>query len=242
MNNRFDDATLKQILGPTRRSDVVYEAIRAAIVHRRIKRGEWLREGALAEELSVSRTMVRDALTRLVAEGLAVEVPYKGVQAASVTVTELEEVYTMRAKLESWAFELAAERLADDDLAAMRALLPSTVLDPTLRTFEKTREANRKFHWIAIEATGKRHLIRFLEQLWDMVPSDLVYPELTEEQRREIAETELQAHTQILEALEQRDGRRAGELIVPHVLNTLSRAAPVLEKNMGSEGEVLLGM
>jgi DNA-binding GntR family transcriptional regulator len=232
MENRFDQATLKQISAPSRRSDIVYEAIRGAIIHRRIKKGEWLREIPIAEELGVSRTMVRDALTRLVTEGLAVEVPYKGVQAAGVTTAELEEVYTIRAKLESWAFELAIEHLTDQDIKKMRELLPKAMLDPSLKEFEKTRNANREFHWIAIRATERRHLIRMLEQIWDMLPSDLVYPELTQTEREQVAAVEMQAHTQILQAIEAKDRQRVSDLIVTHILNSLRYSAPVLEKNV----------
>lgn len=230
MKNRFDEATIRQISGPTRRSDVVYEAIRKAIVYRRIRRGEWLREGALANELGVSRTMVRDALTRLVAEGLALEVPYKGVQAASVTVAEVEEVFTIRARLESWAFELAAKSITEGDLSRMRALVQAASLDPGLEDFEETRQANKDFHMIAIHATGKRHLIRLLEQIWDLMPTDLLYPELPAEERRRVAEKELKAHQELVEALENGDGKRASSLLLDHVLSgTLDYIMSVIE-------------
>lgn len=215
----FDQETITQLTEISRKSDFVYDAIRKAIVYRRIKRGEWLREGTLAEELGVSRTMVRDALTRLTAEGLAVEVPYKGVRAASVSPAEIEEVYMIRAKLESWAFELAAGNLSADELAKMRELLPHTVAHADLTEFETTREANRQFHWIPIRATRKRHLIRLLEQLWEFMPTYIYYVELSETERVELAENEMRQHTDILQALADGDGKRAGELIQQHILD-----------------------
>ncbi|MDA1330459.1 MAG: GntR family transcriptional regulator [Chloroflexi bacterium] len=235
MAERFDRDTVLQISEPTRRSDVVYGAIRNAIIHRRIKSGEWLREAALANELGVSRTMVRDALTRLTAEGLAEEVPYKGVRATSITLDEMGEVYRIRTMLEAWAFELAAQRITEEDLASMRALLPNAVLDPSLVTFERTREANREFHWIAIQASGKRHLVRILEQIWDLIPPDLTYPDLTEEQRYEVAEREMRAHEAIVEALAARDGQRARDLITEHVLGILDYPAPTFLRNQNQQ-------
>ena len=135
MSEIFDKETIRQVTGLNRRSDFVYDAIRKAIVYRRIKRGSWLREGALSEELGVSRTMIRDALIRLTAEGLAVEVPYKGVKAASVSPAEIEEVYTIRAKLESWAFEIAAQTISPENLARMRKLLPDSIAHAELEGF-----------------------------------------------------------------------------------------------------------
>lgn len=220
MSDYFDQETIHQLNEISRKSDFVYSAIRKAIVYRRIKRGEWLREGTLAEELGVSRTMVRDALTRLTAEGLAVEEPYKGVRAASVSPAEIEEVYMIRARLESWAFEVAASQLTPEELARMRELLPHSVAYANLREFETTREANRQFHWIPIRATKKRHLIRLLEQLWEIMPTYIYYVELSEAERVQLAETELRQHTDILQALTDGNGKLAGELIQQHILDT----------------------
>jgi DNA-binding GntR family transcriptional regulator len=220
MPDIFDRETVQRVTGLNRKSDFVYEAIRKAIVSRRIKRGEWLREGMLSEELGVSRTMIRDALIRLTAEGLSVEVPYKGVKAASVSPVEIEEVYQIRARLESWAFEIAATIITPEELARMRELIPDSVAHAQLRDFEKTRAANREFHWIAIRTTKKRHLLRLLEQIWEFMPTYVFFTELSEEERIELAESEMRFHTQILEALEAGDGKLAGELTRQHILDT----------------------
>jgi DNA-binding FadR family transcriptional regulator len=71
-----------------------------------------------------------------------------------------------------------------------------------------------------------------LEQIWDMLPSDLVYPELTQTEREQVAAVEMQAHTQILQAIEAKDRQRVSDLIVTHILNSLRYSAPVLEKNV----------
>jgi DNA-binding GntR family transcriptional regulator len=220
MSNRFDRETIDQLTRVNRRSDFVYTAIRDAIVYGRIKRGEWLREAVLSEELGVSRTSVRDALIRLIVEGLAVEVPYKGVRAASVSREEIKEVYTIRAMLESWAVEMAAGAITSQDLARMRELLPKSVAYADLKDFARTRESNREFHWTAIRATKMRHLIRLLEQIWEFMPTYVYYHELSEAERTELADAELRQHTQILEALEAGDGKLAGELTRQHILDT----------------------
>lgn len=220
MSDIFDKQTIQQVTGLNRRSDFVYSAIRKAIVYRRIKRGEWLREATLSEELGVSRTMVRDALIRLTSEGLAAEIPYKGVKAASVSPEEIEEVYSIRAMLESWAIEIVASAITLKELAKMRELLPDSVAHADLVDFEKTRAANREFHWIAIRSTKKRHLIRLLDQIWEFMPTYMFFSELPEAERVELADAETQLHTQILEALEDGNGNLAGELTRQHVLDT----------------------
>ncbi|MGC9333129.1 MAG: GntR family transcriptional regulator, partial [Anaerolineae bacterium] len=58
-------------------SDRVYEALRDAIIDGRLEPGQWLRQEALAQELGVSQMPIREALKRLVAEGLAERIPYR---------------------------------------------------------------------------------------------------------------------------------------------------------------------
>ena len=61
-------------------TDIVFERLRDAIIDGRLEAGQWLRQEPLAQELGVSQMPVREALKRLVAEGLAVRIPYKGVK------------------------------------------------------------------------------------------------------------------------------------------------------------------
>lgn len=220
MSEIFDKETIQQVTALSRKSDFVYDAIRKAIVYQRIQRGSWLREGALSEQLGVSRTMVRDALIRLTAEGLAEEVPYKGVKAASVSPAEIEEVFTIRAVLESLAFEYAAKCISEEELKQMEDILPETIPYADLEDFEKPRAKNREFHWVAIRATKKRHLIRMLEQIWEFIPTYIYFGKLAEEERRLLAENELMMHRQILDALREGNCPLAGEITKRHILET----------------------
>lgn len=210
-----------------RLSDMAYEAIREAIASRRIKPGEWLREEALAQEMGVSRPTVRDALTRLVAEGLAVHEPYKGVRTLAIRTEDVVDVYEMHALLEGLAVELAASRLSDEELAQMRELLPNTVPGADLHSVERAREANREFHWIAIRASGRRHLMRHLEQLWELIVTYALLHTGTE--RVESAKQDLAHHTALIEALEARDGKRARETITEHLEHGLATLLPRLQ-------------
>lgn len=217
----FDEQTIVELRKSNRLSDRVYSCIRRAVVRRQVEPGQWLRQEDLADELDVSRTTVRAALTRLAAEGLVQQVPYKGFRTISISPEEVEEICTLRARLEAWAFELTATQISDDDLSAMRDLLSKAVLDPKLERHGETREANREFHWIAIRASGRPHLIRMLEQIWDLMPTDFAYTELAKSERERVAERERGMHADILACLETGDGKRAAELIEKHVLNTV---------------------
>jgi len=147
-------------------SKIAYKAIRDGILTGQVKPGEWLRQDALAQKLGVSQATVREALNQLVSDGLAVHVPHKGVKAVIISVDDLRDIYDMRALLEGLANELAASRISQQELARMQELLPDTVVRADSQSTEMARVANREFHWVAIRASGRNHLIRVLEQLW----------------------------------------------------------------------------
>jgi DNA-binding GntR family transcriptional regulator len=171
--------------------------------------------------LGVSQSTVREALSRLVAEGMAVHVPYKGVKAVSLPLEELEDAYETRAVLQGLAMQHAASRISLEGLARMRELLPQTIMDRGPHSAEQAWEANNEFHWIAVRASGRRHLIRLLGQVWDLTNAYGLVSRRSDAELLDFAERELKDHTQILEALEAGDGQRARKLTEEHMHRTL---------------------
>lgn len=207
---------------PKRLSDAAFEALRQAILDRRLVPGEWLRQEALAKELGVSQITVREALNRLVNEGLCISVPYKGVRVVAPTLEDLEDIYALRGLLEGLAAELAASRITPEELTQMRELIPATVVDADPRSVERARKANREFHAIAIHASGRRFLIQILRQVWDWIDPLTHYQrtlgaEAGTEIRLRWGERDKIQHTRLLEALEAGDGPRARQVVIEYV-------------------------
>ena len=220
--NLLDPEIVDQLKETPTRSELAYTAIRDAIGQGRIKPGDWMRQEALADELNMSQVTIREALQRLVAEGLAVHVPNRGVRAILLPVEELEDVYELRALLEGYALKLAASRISEEGLARMRDLLPETVVDARPDSVTDAWKANWEFHMIAIRASGRRHLVRFLRQLMHLTNPYAPLSERTEQERMEGAIDELEAHTRILEALEAGDGDLAQASIIDHLQSALA--------------------
>jgi DNA-binding GntR family transcriptional regulator len=100
----------------------VLQELRALILGADLTPGSRLGEVELAERLGVSRTPVREALTRLAAEGLVEIVANRGARVATWTVAELEGVFDLRASLEPQLTGFAVARAGPDDVAALDAL------------------------------------------------------------------------------------------------------------------------
>jgi DNA-binding GntR family transcriptional regulator len=110
---------------PDRRkmTDWVTEEIRKAIVELRLRPGAPLREVALAEQLGVSKTPLREAFARLEQEGLVETTSFKGAVVTGYSERDLNEIYELRTLLEGAAARAAAERSTPDTLDALRDLV-----------------------------------------------------------------------------------------------------------------------
>jgi DNA-binding GntR family transcriptional regulator len=106
----------------TRASERAVGAVRELILRGDFAAGARLGEVELAERLGVSRTPVREALSRLAAEGLVEIVPNRGARVASWTVDELEDVFDLRAALEPELTALAVPHAEPADVDALDEL------------------------------------------------------------------------------------------------------------------------
>jgi len=213
-NNSIGSQKIEKIRRDKSLVDLAYDRIRNEVITGHIQQGKRLNQLQLAEDLGVSQRTVREALARLVSEGLATHEPHKGVRVVSLPLHELEEIYELRALLEGLAVELAVNHVTSRDIARMRRLLPVTVPSGRASSIGSVRQANHDFHWVAIEASGNKHLIRLLKQLWEMVLISAL-PKAEDRQQ------DSQAHKELVEALEARNGKKARKLVERHVLQTL---------------------
>ena len=102
--------------------DQVAARLRTMLVEGRIAPGAKLLERELCAELHVSRTPLREAIKLLAAEGLVDLVPNRGAVAVKLTEAAVLNAFEVLALLEGASGELAAERISNDELAAVRAL------------------------------------------------------------------------------------------------------------------------
>jgi DNA-binding GntR family transcriptional regulator len=211
----FDHQLIRQIERSRDLSDFVYEAIRELIISGRISAGARLKQLDLAKQLDVSQQTVREALKRLAASGLATQKPNRGFSVTTIPIEDQENIYKIRAALEGLAAYEAAPQITDDSLARMRKLLPTTAQSDQTIPLDTVRTSNREFHMIIVRSTLNRHLIRIMEQLWDLTWT--YFYRVDDEDRKKSANEDLTEHGAILEALESRDAERARELMIEHI-------------------------
>jgi DNA-binding GntR family transcriptional regulator len=116
------DQVDRNLSSMSRSVDIAYRQIRRAIITGELRSGDKLQEARLAELIGVSRTPVREALSRLGAEGLVVMERYRKTTVAHFTEKDVVERFRLRAMLEGHAAGRAATRITPAQLAELEAI------------------------------------------------------------------------------------------------------------------------
>lgn len=148
--------------------DAAYRAIRSRILDNAWPPGHQALEQALALELGMSRTPVREALIRLANEGLVEVVPRHGMRVLPVSGSDMKEIYEILTSLEATAAELVALRKPS---AAELAPLEKATRDME-RALKKNdldgwAEADERHHRHLLEMCGNRRLAAVVYNYWD---------------------------------------------------------------------------
>lgn len=197
----------------------VYKALRRAIVEGAVKPGERLTEERWAKELNVSRTPVREAMTMLEAEGLITSVPNRGAVVRTFSKEEVKEIYDLRAVLEGYGARKAAALITDEELLSLRRINES--MQASLqRTFPSKAEElwwlvehNNEFHHIIVRASRSDRLTIALKSISELPLVFKAYFWFGREQRV----LSNHYHTQIVLALQNRDGERTEVAMKEHI-------------------------
>ena len=208
-------------------AEAVYRALRDGIVHGNLAPGERLRSDALAQEMQVSRTPVREALRKLEAEGLVAHAGSRLVVRA-FSEQDLTEQFYVREALEGMAARLAAENATPAEITEIRELLDD--MEPICRRGDvgALRRLTAEFHQLVGRASHNNRLLQALQALLDHV-RQLETSTLYNEGRPAQAIAE---HRSLLEAIEARDADRAERLAREHRRKTLELRKEMLREQL----------
>ena len=193
-----------------------YEAVRGKIIDGNFAPGDRITEAEIAETAAVSRTPVREALHRLEAEGLIRFVPNQGAFVSSVGVTEAEEIFELRAMLESYAAGLCAERASPEQVAELMRLARDQYDASKNRGrghIEKIADLNARFHELVLTAAGSDLLRASMAALSN---APLVFQTFREYSQEDLVRS-AQHHLEFAEAVEQRNRDWAASVMRAHI-------------------------
>jgi DNA-binding GntR family transcriptional regulator len=195
--------------------DYAYEEIWKRVIMIGGSEERRLSDVTLAEQLGISRTPVRQALERLVQEGLVRSDPRRGFWTYTFTAQDIHEIYDLRGALEMLAVRLAAPRLSQEDIKAHLDALYAVRADLDTRPVMRFLQVDLRFHMFITRASGNGRLINTLSMLRSQLSmfqmQDTFYP-----RRMEIA---LNDHEQVLLALLAGNVDEAANRLAAHIRN-----------------------
>ncbi|HYF93297.1 MAG TPA: GntR family transcriptional regulator [Symbiobacteriaceae bacterium] len=211
----------------------VYSLLRDWIIEGRFHPGERMKETALAAELGVSRTPVRDALRRLEKDHLIVSVPGPAYEVYSPTEQDLADLFGARAVLEGGAAHAAAERHSGAAIHDMAIVLEQMREAYPRRRIKLLLELDTRFHDLMVAASGNTVLVELHNHLSTRLRhirslgGDII------ERQVQV----LEQHTAIIEALRSGSGIAAEEAVRVHIFSVyrasreafLERSGPRLQ-------------
>ncbi|NLK98306.1 GntR family transcriptional regulator [Defluviitalea saccharophila] len=195
--------------------DVVFNALRKAILSGDLKPGERLMEKQLAEKMGVSRTPVREAIRKLELEGFVVMVPRKGAQVAEITEKDIQDVLEVRGALEELAVKLACKNMDDKDLRSLKQVMKEFSEASKRDDLDGMIEKDTEFHDIIFRATKNEKLIQIVNNLREQIHRYRVAYLKSFDDFKVINEE----HEQIVFAIENRDATLGETVAARHIKN-----------------------
>jgi DNA-binding GntR family transcriptional regulator len=192
--------------------DRVHGQLSAMAISFAFKPGERLNEVALAKQLGVSRTPLREALNRLNSEGLLRYLPGKGFFCRDLDVQEIFALYELRKAIEVAAVRLSIARAQDAEIDALLAFLDATGPDPGERTPVELVELDEAFHEGLMHLSDNAEMVRVLRN----VNARIRFVRWIDMDRGDRRHTQLE-HREIVQALQRRDEATCAALLEKHI-------------------------
>ncbi len=143
----------------------IFQELLSSILAGEYEAGEKLTIEAVADDFQVSNTPVREALKELETTGILHKPPYKSYQVRDFNLEEVKDIFESRAALESYACQLAAERIEKSELEELASLHEKGKKYLEAEDMEGFSEYNRIFHFRLAAASHNEHLLKLYRNI-----------------------------------------------------------------------------
>lgn len=211
---------------------IVHQRLRRAILEQALKPGTRLREDTIGEQFGVSRTIVRQALTRLESESLVETQRHRGACVAEPSLAEAQQIFEMRHCLEREVIVRLVQKVSIIGLEALEAHVEQEARVKGKDGPVSIRLAG-EFHLLLADLTGNKILARYVSEL--VARCSLI---LAMYGRTHSSDCAVDEHRQVIQALRAKDVEGAVK-IMEHHLGAVQQRADLTEPSTDSLQSVL---
>jgi len=199
------------MLDKKRLTDQVYEYLKKLITEFTLKPGEKIDIRKLSQKLSISPTPIREAIHKLIEQGLVVSKPYTGYFVVCLTPEDVEELFDLRKALEFLGLEYIFQNFESEKVEELSSALDELMKErDEKKLIQGVQEFDEKFHIeFLIEGSKNKWLIKLANGVIDLIK---MTTRLTMNPHAACRE-----HREILDAMKNLDKSRAKELLDFHI-------------------------
>ena len=202
----FDKIQARSTIAPQ-----VYDQLKRAILRGVLPPGTRLVEARVGEDFGVSRTPVREAISRLLAQGFVKE--EGSVKVVADVATELHEIFDLRQLLEGHAARLAAKHATEEELAEIDGVCQTSIAAVDSTSVAERAAFNNIFHSAVARASHSERLIKILGDFYEYAITEEMLPFY----RRADTRIHVEQHREIVSALRARDAAAAEAAMRRHI-------------------------
>ena len=202
--------------------DVIYQWLRDQILIGELVPGGEIRQELVARQFGTSRVPIREALSRLQAEGLIILRPRRGFAVTSLNQAEIVEIFELRMAVEEHAMRIATKERTQTDVSEVEALIEAMEAPaeaPSLQYLQQWMSTNRLFHTRLIECAHRKRVSEVALNLRDAIEP---YMRIEANFNRQVGYANIE-HRKIFEAFKRKDSEAAARISRKHCESTLKR-------------------
>jgi len=198
-------------------SAYVFNIIREDILNGRYKENDELKEMAIAKELEVSRTPVREAIRQLELEGLVYSIPNKATYVIGISSKDIQDIYEMRALLEMLCIKYVMENIDETVFKKLYEIIELGEFYAEKGNFEKVLELDTQYHELLYNTANSKLLKHTLSDFHHYIKR-IRQITLSDKKRAIEANNE---HREIIDAMREKDIEKSMEYAKKHIDNTM---------------------
>jgi DNA-binding GntR family transcriptional regulator len=218
----------------------VYRYLLELLIEHKLQPGSRILEKEIVEKIKVSRTPVRNAIIKLVADGLLEKTLEKGVTIPVPTGEDVKQIFFTREALEGESAFLAAMNVTDEDIAFLKMIHQKE--KDAYYSFDKKAytEANEQFHLNIARISRNKYLERFIKQIYWRTQIFVFYfdsfynyqPESSEKYFTPYERSSFKDHSEIIDAIINHDAGIARKRMREHISSTYNLLFKPWQKNL----------
>ncbi len=217
----------KNFVSPVRMSakERAFSQIQRWIIDGTLQPGEKLLDAELAETLGVSRTPIREAFQLLEMQGLVVMQPGKETRVTEIEKEDIFKLYSTLAALHALAAEVTAQTIVAEQIEQLRSINTSFATAIANQEVFQAMEADEQFHDLIVELSDNSYIATFNTSLQIHIRR---FKYVFLKQPITATQVSVDEHLAIIEAFEQRDGKKAQDMMKQNLIRPMQELEGLL--------------